>query len=201
MATYQGRRITEAHRLAQHRLGIQTIARLRMVFPLLDPQALDATFQRWLTAAVPIIQLQRETSSRLAANYLAAFKLLETGAPLATTPVVADPASTPALSTSLLVTGPISIRKAMIRGVPLARAVSVAEAASSAAAMRHVLNGGRETITKTVDADPDGAGWQRVTSGKPCSFCSMLADRGTAPPSADIQCHDGCSCTAEPVWA
>lgn len=200
MASVAGRRLTEAHRLAQARLGAQTVARLRAVFPVLDPSDLDRTYPTWLAAALPIIQLQREASSRLAANYLAAFKQIETGRP-APAVITADPAPPDAVATSLLVTGPISLKKAATRGVPLNRALSVAQAASSASAMRHVLNGGRETIVRTVDADPDAVGWQRVTSGRPCQFCSELAAQGTAPASADVQCHDGCSCTAEPVWS
>jgi hypothetical protein len=170
------------------------------VFKLLDPLNVDRTFPDWLRTALPVIELQRGTSSQLAANYLTAFKRLETDSDLE--PVLADPASPEAVATSLLVTGPISLKNAAARGVPLRQAVSVAEAASSAAAMRHALNGGRETITHTVRSDADATGWQRVTSGKPCDFCSMLAGRGAvySDDTVHFDSHDGCACSAEPVW-
>lgn len=46
-------------------------------------------------------------------------------------------------------------------------------------------------------------GWRRVSSGSGCSFCAMLESRGAVyrrERSARFQAHDGCSCTAEPVW-
>lgn len=200
MPTVAARRLTEAHRLAQVRLGAQTIVALGSVFRLLDPTDLDRTFPDWLHAAAPLVDVQRETSSHLAANYLQALKQLELSADLK--PVLAGPAPAEAVATSLLVTGPISLKKAAARGVLLAKALPTAQAASSAAAMRHVLNGGRETITHTIRRDPDASGWRRVTSGRACAFCSMLAGRGAvySADTVDFQCHDGCSCNAEPVW-
>ena len=202
MATLTARRLTESHRLAQARLGAITVARMRALWALLDPEALDSTFDRWLLAALPVIQGQRSTSARLAGNYLAAFKALELGVSARPVTVLDETADPSAVTTSLLVTGPLSIKRAMGRGVPIRRAVDVAQAASSAAAMRHVLDGGRRTITDTVRADRQALGWARVTSGNSCPFCSLLAGRGAVygEASADFEAHDGCSCSAEPVY-
>lgn len=193
----QGRRLTEAHRLAQARLGAQTVARMRVIWPLLHPDNLDGTFDQWLLAAVPIIRGQRTASARLAANYLALFKALDESPPF--TAVLQETVDTKALTTSLLVTGPLSIKRAMVRGVPLERAVDIAEAASSAAAMRHSLEGGRETIGATVRADPQAKGFVRVASGKACGFCADLAGIEFADDHV-FQAHDGCSCSSEPVY-
>lgn len=46
-------------------------------------------------------------------------------------------------------------------------------------------------------------GWRRVSSGSGCGFCAMLESRGAVykrERSAGFSAHDGCSCTAEPVW-
>lgn len=46
-------------------------------------------------------------------------------------------------------------------------------------------------------------GWRRVGSGNLCDFCAMLVSQGTlydAESDADFEAHDGCTCTAEPVW-
>lgn len=201
-ATAQGRQLTEAHRLAQVALGAQTVKAMRAIWPLLDPTAIDATVERWLTAAIPIVTAQRASSARLAGNYLATFKALEVRT--AQLPLVLDDAPVvEAVTTSLLVTGPHRLRKALSISTPLIHALSTAEAGSSAAAMRHVLNGGRSTITGTVAADPRAAGWARVTSGAACEFCSMLEGRGAvySEGTVDFEAHDGCACTAEPVFA
>lgn len=194
-------RLTEQHRLAQLGLGVLVVRRLQAAFTVLKPSDLDGTFADWLTVVVPIVQASRSASSQLAANYLSVLRAEEIGGRF--TPVLAGPASARALSTSMLVTGPVSIRSALGRGEPLANAVDVALERSSAAGMRYALNGGRETITATIKADPKARGYQRVTSGNACEFCSMLADRGAVygEAAADFEAHDRCGCTAEPVYA
>lgn len=169
---------------------------------LLDPENLDGTFDDWLLTVVPLVQAQRSSSSMLAAAYLTAFRTLEVGVDGAFVPTLAGPADIAALTTSMLVTGPISIRSNLARGMTLSTAVDIAEGRAAAAGMRHALNGGRETITKTTREDRRAVGWQRVTSGKTCDFCSMLAGRGAVygEASANFEAHDGCSCSAEPVY-
>lgn len=196
--TLQARRLTEAHRLAQARIGVQTVAAMAAIWPLLDPGDIDATLRRWLTAAVPIIQAQRATSARLAADYLATFKALELGTARIPT-ALAGSASVEALTTSLLVTGPYRLRKALSIATPLERASSLAEASSSASSMRWALNAGRDTIIKTVEADPRAKGYVRVTSGNACAFCEDLAGKELTTDEA-FPAHDGCACSAEPLF-
>lgn len=108
----------------------------------------------------------------------------------------------PRVQASLAVTGPVSIKRAMMRGVNLDEAVEVAGGRTAAAGMRHALTGGRQTIIHSVADDHAARGWRRVASGKACEFCSMLAGRGAVygPDTGHFAAHDGCSCTAEPVY-
>ena len=176
---------------------------MQQVWPLLDPEDLDGTFRRWLTAVRPIISTQRVASSRLAENYLRAFKAIELGA-AATLPAMSPaPLAAEVVATSLLVTGPVQMKRQMAAGVPLTTAADVARATSARSAMRHVLTGGRSLLLDTIEADRQALGWARVTSGKPCSFCAMVASRGPVykgRDSAEFKAHDGCSCTVEPVY-
>jgi hypothetical protein len=202
-ATALGAQLTELQRAAQLRLAARTIAQLRLVWGLLDPDELDETFQRWLRVAVPVVQTNRAASARLAAAYLAAFRRAELGSLEGLPVVMAAPVDVKAVTTSLLVTGPWSVKKAMTRGVDLARAVDIAEARSAAAAMRHVLDGGRDTTLGTVAADRQALGWARVASANACAFCAMTASRGPdygSEASAGFEAHDGCQCGAEPVY-
>ncbi len=198
-ATTAGRQLTEAHRLAQARLADDLRRILGPAWRLLDPTNLDGTFAAWLRIVQPAIAAQHTRSAKLAADYLAAFRLLEVGetGPL----VLADPLHAEQVVTSLTVTGPATVKSAMSRGLPIGAAMVRGEVASTRAAMRLVTNGGRDTILRTTDTDRTAQGWARVTSGKPCAFCAMLASRGAVYDAAgDFKCHDGCHCTAEPRY-
>lgn len=195
--TPAGARLTEAHRKRQARLNISTTAQLLRVWPLLDVAALDATARTWVTAAAAVVGVNRRRSIDLAMAYLPAHRALELGEGIVPVPAVdVDPDR---LAASLLVTGPVRIKKAMTAGRALPQAIEAARVSSARAGARQALNGGRETITATVRSDPRAKGYERVTSGNPCSFCSTLAGRRFDGPEA-FQAHDGCSCQAAPLW-
>lgn len=201
-ATAEAARLTEAHRLAQVRLGATTVAAMADVWPLLDPTDLAGTAARWMRPAVSVIAEQRAASARLAGNYLAGFKAIELGPENGLPLVVAEEVVVEQVVQSLLATGPGQVRRSMAAGVQLDAAMDLALSTSSAAAMRHALNGGRDTTLRTVQADPQAAGWARVTSAKPCAFCAMLASRGPVyrQRSAGFKAHDRCGCGAEPIY-
>lgn len=202
-ATAAGKRLTEAHRLAQARLGAKTIRELLASWPLLDPAALDATTIQWLRVVTPIVQLRRGNSANLAANYLTTFRALELGTSKGFTPVLDQRVTPKQLATSLTVTGPVALKQAMTRGLSLAKAAEVARVGSARAGMRHVLNGGRDTTIASVNADARAVGWARVTSGHPCHFCALIASRGPvySKETVDFQAHDACSCSGEPLYS
>lgn len=200
-ATAQGRRLTEAHRLAQARLGAITVRQMVAAWGLMTPDALDASTERWLRTVMPIITGQRARSARLAANYVATFKALEIGT--AAVPVVlAETVPAQQLVTSLTVTGPTAVKTHMRIDPTTKRAMEIGQSMSARAAMRHVLGGGRDTITSTMENDSQALGWARATSGRPCAFCAMIASRGPVykGSTVEFQPHDGCACTAEPVY-
>lgn len=202
-ATVPARRLTEAHRLAQARLGAETVVAMRAAWGVLDVDDLDGTTERWLTVARPIITTQRRQSALLSANYLRTFKALELGAGASTPIVLAGAAAVDAVTTSLLVTGPVTVKKAIARAVTLDQAMTLGSTRSAGAAMRHVLNGGRDTTQGTLDEDPQAFGWARATSGTPCAFCAMLASRGPVykeETTATFDPHDACNCQPEPVY-
>lgn len=195
-------RLTENHRLAQARLGAETVRGMLTLWRLLDPNSLDSTAPAWLRAIEPLIARQYGRSVDLASGYLRAFRMVEIGTTDAIQ-MVSPVMDWAPISASLAVTGPIAVKTQLARGVPLADALERAAASSARAALRHSLNGGRATIVETARQDPKAVGWARATSGKPCAFCAMLAGRGAvyfSDETADFQPHDGCSCTPEPVY-
>lgn len=67
---------------------------------------------------------------------------------------------------------------------------------------RIIADADRQSVMESSYADPAAQGWQRVTSGSGCSFCSMVAGRGHVyrESSADFASHDHCHCHAEPAF-
>lgn len=203
-STRNAARLTEAHRQAQLRLGAQTVAQMRAAWRLVDFDDLDGTTGDWLRVAVPIIRAQSRTSSTLAANYYRTFRGMELGlAAGAFTPPIAAPPAVEAITTSLTVTGPATVKRATALGRSAVEAMTLGEARTAAASMRQALAGGRDTLMRSVSTDNAALGYARATSGNSCAFCAMLASRGPVydESSADFQSHDGCSCTAEPVFS
>lgn len=80
-----------------------------------------------------------------------------------------------------------------------------AQVAAARSASRLVLAGGRETLERAIEDDPESVGWIRITDGGPCGFCAMLASRGWVYKSRESALwaegiegeayHDGCGCT------
>jgi hypothetical protein len=60
----------------------------------------------------------------------------------------------------------------------------------------------RDTILDNRARDPKAVGWRRVTQGKTCGYCAMLADRGAVykETTATFAAHGNCDCTAQPVF-
>lgn len=201
-ATLAGRQLTEANRLGQSRLAAGIVRRILATWGLIDPENLDASVERWLAVVTPLIEAQFDLSARLAANYLTAYRTVELGGST-WTPTLAAPPAVEAITTSMLVTGPVSLRSSLRKGESLAKALTTAKAKSSGAAVRHVLAGSRNTITTSIEKDPKSVGYARATSAKPCAFCAMLAGRGyvyRSSETADFKPHDACHCQPEPAY-
>jgi hypothetical protein len=197
-------RLTEAHRLAQLRLAAANVVQMRALWPLLDRENLDATFDRWLTATVPVINAGRGASSRLAANYYTTHRSLSLGVAAAPfTPTVPIALTTERIAGALLVAGPAAVKNSLTRGETLDRAMAGAEANSARVAVYYTSQAGRDTITESVAADPKALGWARATSGESCAFCLMLAGRGPvySETGVDFEAHPGCACEPEPAYS
>ena len=202
-STDEGRALTEAHRLAQARLGANTAGELADAWKIVDAGNLDRTGAAYLNRAVPIVEARRAASAGLAGRYVAGFRRAELGPNARPFP--------PRLATRVK---PADIRKALDAAGPHAVASRIASGRSPLEAVRLSRNdaarvghslalaGGRETISATVAADPAAKGWARVGGGKTCAFCEMLISRGPvySEDTVGFAAHPGCSCSAEPVY-
>lgn len=170
------------------------------VWPLLDLDHLDRTFPTWLRAVETLVGGHRRTSAQIAAGYYATFRRFNLGDTKPFDPILGDALDLKRFGTSMLVTGPVSVKSALSRGVELATAADIANARSAAAGMRFALGGGRDTITRSVAADSRARGWTRVTSGRACDFCASLAGEVFSEASVAFAAHDRCGCSGEPAF-
>lgn len=181
-------------RRQQLQLRAVTLRQLLTLWPIWNLD--EATFNRFLAATLPMVRQRHRDSAGLAAAYYRSVAPKDPVIRLA-------PFNAEQVVTSLSVTGPVFTAKALRAGLPADAAKAQALVRVSGAVSRLVMQGGRQTLLESVKADPQARGWRRVTSGRACPFCTLLAGRGAvySADTVDFQAHDHCSCFSEPVFA
>ena len=194
----EGRALTEWHRRQQITIGLDAELEARAQFDRLDVSALDRTTPAWLAATAGLLMSRRAQSSAAARSYVEEFREAEGEIP---SPVVTADRGRRLIEGTLMLVGPIAIKRAISRGVSPAEAYGVARRAVTAQAPKLAMSGGRETVLGS--ARRRGSRWRRVTDADPCAFCGMLAGRGPVYSSETVlfPLHKGrCGCTAEEVF-
>lgn len=192
--TAQGGLLTVQHRQAQLRVRALALRDFMRIWPLWEGDR--DSFERLVTATVPLVTAHHRTSAALAAAYYDTFRRTERvgGVP---TPVLA-PLETDRVVSSLYVTGSVMTAKAVRAGQSPQAAMQTALVRTGGAVARHVLAGGRDTLVGSSREDSRAEGTLRIVSGGACDFCQSLAGE---PTSGDFQAHDHCGCTAEPYFS
>ncbi|ROO51453.1 hypothetical protein EDC02_6331 [Micromonospora sp. Llam0] len=196
--TVEGAALTRAHRQAQLTLRADVLRDLVQLWSLIGP----GDFERFAVAAEILIRQRHGDSAGLAAAYFEWFRTAE-GVAGSAAARLAEAPDGPAVRAVLRATGLAGMRSAAAAGQSAQAAARTGLVRASGSAVWMVLGGGRRTVTDSVRADRQAAGWQRVTSGSPCAFCAMIASRGpafTSQRGARFQAHDHCACTAEPFY-
>ena len=200
--TPEGWTLVEAHRLAQLQIASGVSGDVSRLWPLLNPADLDGSFPRFSSALSTLVRARRTASAGLAAGFYRSLRDLEK-VPGAFEAVSGAAIEADRLAASLAVTGPATWKRAVGKGANPLEASLLAQAATVGAARRHVLDGGRQTQIRTVYTDDKAHGWQRVSDGRPCSFCAMLVSRGAVyktEGTASFRTHDHCGCQPVPFW-
>jgi hypothetical protein len=189
MATTLERRAGVLHRRRQLALTAITLDEMRAIWPLLDPDNLTDTVDPWLAASRTVVDDARERHVATASAYITVIDAA---------PTVTPPRLSPqALETSLRVTGPVRLERAIrVTGAAPPEWVRLALKETSRAAARHAANGARDLLLAHGD-QVEYLRWRRLTSSGACDFCKMLAGRGAVYHSREtggFQAHDGCAC-------
>lgn len=201
-------RLTESYRQAALALRAAAVRDVLRIWPLFNVADLETSWPALQAALEALVATRRRDAAGLAASYLRGFRGLE-GVTGDLAVVLADKYDPEALRVSLAVTGPVTAKRSLALGATETVAAQSAAVAVSGAVSRHILNGGRETILRAVQTDAKALGYMRVTSGKACAFCAMLASRGPVYKSSVTagargsgnRYHDHCGCSVEPVYS
>jgi hypothetical protein len=185
-----------AARTAQLAVRAQVMRDVARLWPLLDKNRLRDTFPAWLAAMIQLVTGYHAQSSREAGRY---YQSARAQALLSPTPAeLIRLAPAPAeewMSKAFGFSGPGMLSKDTARP-------NTALSTTLGTASRIALDGGRTTILDTVKQDPASVGWYRVTDGRPCAFCALLASRGVVykQDTVGFKAHNDCGCFGAPAF-
>lgn len=227
-STAAGQALTQKFRWDQLSIRAHLLKRALALWPLLDVRRLDATSPEWTRAMVAEVLASRMESARSASSYYEQVRALELPAAApwrARWLHDAPPADDKAITTSLLVTGPVNVKTKTARLLATPDRPAVDKAIEtvgrdalidvSGAMTRHVLDGGREVLREEGARDHTALAFARISDGSPCYFCALMISRGFVYRSKDTagrtassrfdgeglyKFHDHCACTVEPVF-
>lgn len=214
-ATPEGRQLTAAHQRQLAQVKANAVRALMTIWPDLDWVQFERIWPDWVRVAYSITAANRAAATRITAAYLRTFRMVE-GVPGDVVPQLAQ-----ALDSAMFEVGMgATARSTLTRAAYLAageedprRASQILMAArrkaldaAAGAMVRHIGNGSRETLLRTLETDRHALGWARVTDGRPCFWCAMLASRGPrykseARAGAGAHWHDRCGCVPELVYS
>lgn len=205
--TAEGAALTEAHRLEQLAIAARAARASMSLWKMLDVSDLDRSQTPWLASQLLLLDRSYAQSQSLAGEYVEAYRSAEgAGDP---GPFVRPTFPMGEMAAVMLGAGPRQVKAYIGKGATPGAAHGAALNKFTGMVRRQVLSGGRMAIGATTEADVRAIGWRRVTDGKPCTFCAMLASRGPVYSSerraseidgSGLRYHGHCGCTAEIVY-
>ena len=196
--TQAGAQLTQLHRRRQLALRAATLRDLVSLWPIFRLDDIDGTWPALESALFTLIMSRYRDSAGLAANYYRAFRDVE-GIPGRAQPVLAEAPDPVLVRATLTILGPIQAKKNIAAKRPKVAETTFARLSGSVG--RQVMQGGRDTLQRTLRADPQARGWRRITDSSPCQFCAGIARQGVVGDDVDFKAHDHCGCTQEPAYA
>jgi len=193
------RELTTAHRRQQLALRAATLAEMRRLWPALSFDDLDGTYPALAGVTAEMVAKHRRISAGLAAAYLRAYRV-QSGLDGDLRIVIPRAINVEQFGATLHPLAVAAPKAATAKAVAPTVAMDNALTRTAGAMARLVLDAGRETVTRTIQADDKARGWRRVLGGGGCDFCRTLAGRVYPRDNADFDAHGKCGCTSEPVY-
>lgn len=194
------RQLTRLYRAEQLRLAREGAAAVDAYFPLLDPHDVRR-MREWGAAVAGVAFDYRARAAESTALYLSAWGRLQ-GEVISSLAVGLSDEVAANVHKGFRVTGPVAYRTALKRH-DASTSLLLMRRQVMGAAIKAVMDGGRDQVRDTVHRSPRLAGWRRRVSPDACDFCIMHAGRGAvfSAETATFAAHNNCSCVAEPALA
>jgi hypothetical protein len=207
-------------RRAQAGITVLLLRDLRGLRRLIDPSRLQATVPTWIEAVTAVVARYAEVAATLAADFYDGEREAAGAAGTFTVPLADAPPGEQASNSLRWATKDLWPRdEADARAIQLEPIDARLEAAmlkANGAMQRLVANQGRATIRQGVDTDPQAVAYARAAALGACSFCKLMASRGsvyrtaaTAGQDANdrfsgdasvVKFHNNCHCGIIPVF-
>lgn len=203
-ATEAGRRLTDAHRIQQARLGASAAAATADMASIIDPTNIAGTVGPWLDQQVALVATTHQTGVRDAQEYLEAYRAAEIGQQVARKLPVVTPSFDAADAVRSVVWAPWQAQGLIGAGENPLEAWTVVSRRLASSMWVTAMSPGRRLISDSAAAHHGT--WRRVSDGNPCAWCAMLVGRGAVYKSAATatgtagRYHFHCGCTAEEVF-
>lgn len=200
--TPEGAALTQAHSARQVGIRNASLRDILGLYAVVNPTNLAETIGPFASAAALIALAHRRSSVAVSERYWQGFRVVEHVKGGAAFVRARHPELDEAESTlrGATLAGIINGRK---RGFSIGAAHRNGFVYLAGSLTGLVLGGGRGSLIESITGDREAEGWQRVTSGHACAFCSMLASRGAvykSEESSEFQAHSHCTCSAEPFY-
>lgn len=185
-----------AHRVAVGALATKARDSAVDLFDVVfDPDNLDASSAAWASQTASVLRGASAGVDREASRYLGAWGREHGRSVGFVRPHLMDSS----LDRQLMLSGPIRVKTLVGGGVDRAAAVADARRRVGATAMKTIRD--RDRLDVIYSCRKQRVRCRRVTVGKTCAFCCMLAARGPVytKDTAAFQAHVYCDCTYEPV--
>lgn len=193
--TWGGKALTASYQQGLAALSRHVGRQAYAAASVLDPDDIDGSAGRFVSATHEVLRRGQASGDVLSRGYVRQYAQRE-GLDLPNG-VVGPVSSTADDLRSLVISGPIKAKSLIGRGVP--REEAVARARRSAAEEVQYLTKSRSGKWVLRTAQGNHLRARRVTVGKTCAFCCMLAARGPVytTDTVTFRAHPHCDCTFE----
>ena len=196
--TSEGKRLTDAHRIAQVKVRNQVEREAKKAMKLLDLDNISGSWA-WKLDLLQIMRDGYTDSVKLATTYMETFPEVDAGI---TEQIIVSPFSARDADVIINAEGVAAIKKGIKAGELPEQAAARVASSLAAAAAQQAIAGGRNLIDSTVRYSGRSGQYRRVGGSSLCAFCAMLVGRGPvySQTTGYFRSHDHCGCTAEPVY-
>lgn len=207
-------------RAAQIGLTTLMLRDLRGLRRLINPARLQATVPPWIEAVAALVTRYAEVSATLAADFYDGERDAAEVPGVFTVPLADPPPAEKADASLRWATKDVWDRDANAATAaqlePLDVRLQAAMVKADAVSQKLVADVGRETVRQAVRQDREAVAFARVAALGACSFCKLMASRGSVYATADtagreanerfsgdasvVKFHNNCHCGILPVF-